>query len=441
MKKQIISLILAALAVLLLVASCSDRGTNVPTASIDGTFGLTRVDHVFVDSTTAGPRQLLFQIQNSSSELFMKAYYPKDTSTVTIPPKWKGKKLPLVILLAPQDGDQYFYFNHGLMQLANEMIANGTIRPMLIVCVPNDHVFGGYFYGNSDPAGYYDQIIGDKLVSYLEQQVFASILIGDSAHRAIGGVGQGAYGAYRAALKHPGVFSAIAATDGPLDFDGADGNSGLITLFSQALAEQPGNSYKEFDTTRAWPISRMFVGGSLAFSPHIIQTADSFRFVFTTPQTRQTWIKILDTIPDTMTLITGCVNGQGLGSTMVNPGPGNVDWDFHLPFDQNAQPYRGPVLNDPKTDIWGRWLSNNPENMLTANALSGTKLWFATSTKAEYGFHDQTESWIATLKAAGYTGLIERPYTGDGGSTANNKYLYDVMREMLIFYSNSFGTN
>ena len=292
------------------------------------------------------------------------------------------------------------------------------------------------FYGSSDPAGYYDQIIGDKLVTYLEQEAFASVLIGDSAHRAIGGVGEGAYGAYRAALKHPGVFSAIAATDGPLDFDGVDGNSGLIPLFQQSLNEQglTAATYRNFDSSIAWPISRMFVGGALAFSPHITQVADSFTF---TDNGRRTWLKIVDTIPDVTTLITRCVQGQGLGSIMINPGVGNIDWDFHLPFDSLGQVYH---------PIWDNyWMPNNLENMYQAapTSLNNMKLWFATSQQAEYGFFGQTQSWITTLKNNGLTGnMTEMRYTGySGAATTNNKYLYDVMRDMLIFYSNSFGAN
>jgi hypothetical protein len=443
MKKHVISLIFAAVAALLLVVGCSDRGTNVPSSSDDGHFGMMVADHVFVDSLVTGPRQLLFQIGNVPAIMPLRIYYPRDTSTTSIPDKWKGKKMPLVVLLAPRDGDQYFYFNHGLMQLANEMIANGSIRPMVIACVPNNQVFGGYFYGDSDPAGHYDEIIGDSLVSHL-QSVFVGVLKSDPAHQGIGGVGEGAYGAYRAALKHPGTFAAIAATDGPLDFDGdggANGN-GLIDLFPSAIAEQqaiynPAKHhdsayfYKAFDTSTIAPLSRMFAGGALAFSPHITATADSFYFV---SNTRRTWLRITDTIPDTMTLITGCITGQKLNDTaMFNPGIGNVDWDFHLPFDGAGAKY---------DYIWNNyWLPNNLENIHTAGALSDVKLWFATTPQAELGYYGQTQSWIATLKAAGYP-VIEKKVVGyDGISAINSQYLYDVMRDMLIFYSNSFGNN
>lgn len=442
MKKQVISLILTALAVLLLVVSCSDRGTNVPSASNDGVFAEGIDSHVFVDSVSNGQRQLLLQIGNAAANALQLRYYLPDSNVTTVPDKYKGKRMPVVILLAPQDADANFFFAHGIMQLANEMVANGTIRPMLIIMVPNDRVFGGYFYGNSDPAGYYDQIIGGTLVDYIENRAFFSFVIGDSAHRAIGGFGEGSYGAYRAALKHPGTFSVVATTDGPMDFDGASGNGGLIPLFAQAMTEQglTAATYKNFDSSTAWPISRMLIGGSLAFSPHITQVRDSLVFTGGNPP-RKTFLKVIDTIPDTMTLITGCIDGQVLGQGYVNPGVGNINWDFHLPFDGNGQPYRGN--GDPASDVWGLWLANNLENLLTAapGSLTGVKMWFATSQQAEYGYYDQTQSWIQTLQGnATYApNVTVRPFNGySGNPTTNNQYAYDVLREMLIFFSKSF---
>ncbi len=443
MKKQVISLILTAVAVLLLVVSCSDRGTNVPSASFDGTFAEGIDSHVFVDSLSNGARQLLLQIGNAAANELQLRYYLPDSNVTNVPDKWKGKKMPVVILLAPQDADASYFYAHGLMQLANEMVANGTIRPMLIVMVPNDRVFGGYFYGNSDPAGYYDEIIDSALIDYVENRAFFAYAIGDSLHRGIGGFGQGAYGAYRAVLKRPGAFSVVATNDGPLDFDGESGSGGLVPLFAQAMAEQglTAATYKNFDSSLAWPISRMLIGGSLAFSPHITQVRDSLVFTGGNPP-RKTFLKVLDTIPDTTTLITKCIDGQSLGQIYVNPGVGNINWDFHLPFDANGQPYRGDGPGAPN-DIWGRWLANNPEEMLTAapTALTGVKMWFATSSQSEFGFYDQTQSWIKTVKAnpSFAPNVTERPFSGyPGNPTTNGQYTYDVLREMLIFFSNSF---
>jgi hypothetical protein len=443
MKKHVIISLVAVLAVMLLIVSCSDRHTNVPLVSDFGRSGRTVIDHAFVDSLASGPRQLVFQIKNVKGLLHMQAYWP-DTTVTNIPDQWKGKKMPLVILLSPQDGDQFFYFSHGLMQLANEMIANGTIRPMLIVCVPNDQVFGGYFYGDSDPAGHYDQVIGDKLVKYFEN-AYASYLIGDSLHRGIGGVGQGAYGAFRAALKHPGAFKAVAVTDGPLDFDGADGNSGLISQFPQTFIEQGinnttfrnyGSQYPLDNVTfgPTTPVSRMFVGGAVAFSPHVTDIYDSF---VVAGDAATYYLKVKDTIVDNTTLITRCIEGTPISSVvMTKPGVGTINWDFHLPFDSLGHVYH---------PIWDNyWMPNNLQNLMEANtpgSLSHVNMWFGTSLEAEDGFYPMTQSWIQTLKNANYSDQItEFKYTGyPGNPTTDNQYMYDLLRQMLIFYSNSFG--
>jgi hypothetical protein len=444
MKKHVIFSFVAVLAVLTLIVSCSDRHTNVPVAPGDGRYAVGLIDHVFADSTTNSPHQLLFQIKNTYAQMHMTAVWP-DSTVTQIPDQYRGKKWPLVVLLAPQDEDQYFYLSHGLQQLSNEMVANGTIRPMLIVTVPNDKVFGGYFYGNSDPAGRYDEVIGDRLIKYLEN-AYNGMLYGDSLHRGIGGVGQGGYGAFRAALKHPGAFKAIAVTDGPLDFDGdANNGTGLLPLFSQAMAEQnlTPATYRRFgspfevDNTGfgvLTPISRMFVGGSLAFSPHITDVYDSILLASTSATY---WLKKKDTISDVGTLIASCIDGQELqAATWVKPGIGAINWDFHLPFDSNAQVY-APIWNN-------YWIPNNLESILNANtpgSLSHVNMWFGTTPDAQYGFHGMTEAWIATLKAKGYSDqMTEENYSGYPGNPATtDQYVYDLMREMLIFYSNNLG--
>ena len=174
---------------------CDDRGTNivnVDLGSLQDSAGVDpHRDHVFVP-------QLSLQIRNPSELLLGSAYLPKEVFPPTRP-------VPLLILLAPEGGDKFHYFRVGLEQLAKEMTASGEIQPMVIYCMSNDLTFGGYFYASSGPAGDYDSIIGAELVDWLTNFSIPPI-IDDPSKRGIGGIGQGAYGAFRAALKHPGVF-------------------------------------------------------------------------------------------------------------------------------------------------------------------------------------------------------------------------------------------
>ena len=133
-------------------------------------------------------------------------------------------------------------------------------------------------------------------------------------------------------------------------------------------------------------------------------------------------------ITDTTTLISDVVFGtKGISS------------DFHLPFDGNGNAY------DP---IWQLWTRNNLENLLVARggaaALSGTEIFIATTPEVRYGFYDMTQSFISTLSDPPNNIKVEvYEYAGyDGNPATHDQYLYQIMREMLIFHSNNFyGTD
>lgn len=531
MLKYIKRLLLFFTLTLLLAAGCTDRGTNVvdkPTSQ----GGFLDIGHDFT-------QELLLQIgRNVPGEdglqrvpLELRGYTPE----IAITPIHGGqpKLVPLLILLAPQDGNQWYFFNHNLKQLADELIAEGVIQPMEIICFPSDRFFGGYFYaGHSAAAGYYDFFIGGSLIEYLHSTF---PFLTDSLPVGIGGVGMGGYGAFRAALMHRGVFSSISATDGPLDFDGPDGNSGFMELFDDAIIEQgllggttepptydstwecdviafdtlwwvcdslgfdtlvcdsvpdtlgwvcdsfevdtlgdtvcvdstavidticaestfvvdtfcarwipiisdtvcvestlfvdttwPPSWRENFDSSSVWNLSRLFIGGALAFSPHdtVIDTAGIVKILGGGTY----WeIDIPDsqrfTIDDSITLITEIVKEN------------QFNFDFHLPFDSNGQTY---------DLIWNMWLENNLENILadSVGALDDVKMWIATTPEFSFGnYRQQTLSWIETLRNNGFdsTQFEVMEYTGYPGNPATNgQYLYDIMREMLIFHSKVF---
>ena len=262
--------ILTGLAIVLAVISgCDDRGTNIQPVDLDDQALRSGVDpspsHAFTP-------ELTLQIRNPQELLRGAAFLPFDATSMG-----QQRPMPLLILLAPEYGNQFYYFKAGLAELARELMASGEIQPMVIYCMSNDQTFGGYFYADSDPAGHYDSIFqytpgdgDDDLLEYLHR--FYPATIEQASKRGIGGVGQGAYGAFRAVIKNPGVYSSISVTDGPLDFNGSNDESGLISLFDDALAEQhvnyalnpdtnaagdplPFNFNRNFDSSLTMPIS------------------------------------------------------------------------------------------------------------------------------------------------------------------------------------------
>lgn len=407
--------LLALSTLLLLATGCSDRGTNVdenPPEFMEGGIARQEGAHVFFN-------ELTLQLRNKFQLLPMTMYTPKISFP---PPTGDLEPVPLLVLLAPQDGDEYYYFNHGLKELADEMISNGTIQPMAIACIANDPVFGGYFYGGHSPAaGNYDTLIGGTLMDHLA--LFYPWTMTSQGKRAIGGVGMGAYGAFRAALLHPNTFGAISAIGGPLDFDGADDNSGFIDLFDDAITQQGGiASLRQFDSVSTWPLSRMFIGGGLAFSPH--DTAIDFTASWhENLQELQVTILARYVITDSTTLVDSLITGED-----------EDNLDFHLPFDLTGAVYQ---------PIWDMWVAQNLENLLnpTDDQLSGVNIWIASSPEEEYGFYDQAQSWISTLEGAPYNYPVTDTviFGYDGNPATNDQYVYDLMRQMLIFHSDNFG--
>ena len=110
------------------------------------------------------------------------------------------------------------------------------------------------------------------------------------------------------------------------------------------------------------------------------------------------------------------------------------NFDFHLPFDSSGKAYNL---------IWDMWLANNLESLLNDNpdALDGVKTWFGTTKEWVFGnYHEQTDSWAKTLLAKYDSTQVQvREYSGYPGNPAtNDQYIYDLMREILIFHSKAF---
>lgn len=403
MKQYIKLVIVIAVLTLIFAVGCDDRGVNTSgrVDVLEG--GVSPKKHSFSG-------ELTLQIDNKDENLLMSIYLPH-VAVQSLDNPSAAKPIPLLILLAPQDGGQYYFLNHGLKEIADQLISEGTIEPMAIACIPNDDYVGGYFYaGNYPSGGKYDDLFSNSLVSYLESVY--PMLISSPDKRGIGGIGQGAYGAFRAAILNPDVYSSVSAIDGPLDFDGPDGKGGFYQLFDDALREQ-GNltDISQFRIRDTMQVSRMLIGAAYAFSPHdtlMVWHRDGFGRIV---------IDSRDTLTD--------------NTTKVTSNPNEFQQYFHLPFTVDGVRYP-PIWN-------GMWLPNNLENMLTPGVLDGINLWVATSPENTYcRFHEQTASFISTLQNEGYP-VSTKIYTGASGSPAyQDQYLYDLLKEILIFHNENF---
>jgi len=440
MPRYILTLTLILGASLILLFGCSDRGTNLTAEGID---------QIYIDSTGVWPEaqhaitpQLKLQLRNPEGLLLGAAFLPEARTDDASP-------APTLILLAPEGGDHFHYFKAGLEQVAKEMMASGEIQPMYIYCVGNNPLFGGYFYSSphsydsASPCGDYDRIIGSELIDHIHE-IFPGT-IEQQSKRGIGGIGQGAYGAFRAAMLNPGAFSSVTVADGPLDFDGPTGSSGLQDLFDDVIAEQeayhalrygpgaPFSFHADFDSSKTMPLSRMFIGGSLAFSPN--DTLVEF------PRTGgSTW-----GIGNRYKIADSSLPGGGDSSTFIPDVLQDInqdeDFDFHLPFDSLAQAYIDGNPANPAHWAWSQWMHNNLDSLherVGGQPLQGANIWVASNPGARWNYYEMTQSWISFMRAQGYP--VERyDYTSFDGPIESDEYLYDLLRKMLKFHSDSFG--
>ncbi len=414
--------VIAAL-IILALAGCSDRGTNIPSRT--DTYGWTWLPQ----ETPPFVPDLTFQRANGDGQLRMTVWASESVVRDAAPAS-------LLILLAPGESDQWFYFEYGLHKICNELTAEGLLDPIVVACVANDRIYGGYFYGNSIPGGMYDSVIGDALIQTLRFR-YPSLIV-DPAYQGIGGIGQGAYGAFRAAIKHPGVFKSITVVDGPLDFDGPNGNGGFMTLFNDALFENGLNlttgysrtvAARQIDSSSANPITRMFIGGSIAFSPH--DTA-----LVTTGARHTNTLEIIQRyqVTDTTTLITHLLTGQQLGGPF--PKTAAIEFSFHLPFDSVSKTH---------APTWRRWMANNLDTLLVkqgGTALDDANIWIASSPEAKFNFHEQTTSFERFLMEDMDLTIDTLTYVGYPGNPAtDNQYVYHLLREMIMYHAAKFRAN
>ncbi len=425
--------IVALLAVGTLLISCSERTENVAnfteydTTSLVWDFG-----HEFINELSF----IMFDQYRVDRRLFGKIYTP---------PGYKGPNLgspyPVLYLLSPYGESDDFYFNHGLRSVADRLIAEGKIEPMIIVCIDGSNSYGGSFYSDSWGGGFLTEAIGDvkndaalgSLIDYIDA-VYNTI--SDNRHgagegrknRGISGVGVGGYGAVRIGIVHDENFSALSAISAPLDFDGQSGNGGFVPLFETVVSNLDTTAlglrqtYLNMDTSFTFPLRTMFFAAASNFSPHDTMYIDTHYVARS-----QTYIGIEywyagDTLEITDT------------TTYFYPDGPNAPLRFHLPFDENGDPY------DP---IWQLWLRENPENLLAMNpgALDNTEILLLTSSDGSnpvFDFNQQTLDFQAYLQSQGIAFNSSNFAGYEGYDASGSRLLYDLFETILIFHSANF---
>lgn len=382
MKNRLISIVgLGSLILILTVTGCTRRDN--PAVPADPESGsVSQGTHQYFGLMPDSARWSQFQSR------WIDAYRPGGYDDRLI-----GARFPVLYLLPGFDGEPSFYFRFGnenyyrasaIAAVADEMIAAGEIKPMIIVMPDASIFYGGSFFNNNELSGKWENIASYELVKYGDEISGLRTLV-DKESRAISGHSSGGYGAVRVAMKYPDLFNSVSAIDAPLAFEHGD----MDQLFSAYLAESgitTQQQYLEADTTgfrTNKQIYKMLIYSMAAsYSPSVYDNTTNF------------------------------------GKLQIA-----------LPFD-----YQGNLVND----VWQLWLANDLyswlDNATYRANLAGNHLYFEHSDHDLYMFNDQTEAFVEKLHDLNIDHQ-DAAFTKYPGADARSRtFLYDRIREILKFH-------
>lgn len=146
------------------------------------------------------------------------------------------------------------YEGLNLATALDELIARGTVQPMLVV-MPDAHTrLGGSWYARSGAAGDWEAFVASDLVRFIDGRYRTRP---EAAMRGLAGQSMGAYGALRIAMLRPGVFGPVLAMSPVLVSD----PNALGEAAARAALENTG------DATALPASARVTWSKAAAFSP------------------------------------------------------------------------------------------------------------------------------------------------------------------------------
>jgi S-formylglutathione hydrolase FrmB len=423
-----------------LISGCTDKAKDNPTRPSVSQQGL-----AFLNSLSF--YSLFFSTEMNPGYM---------TATALVPPgyDWQGgggRPYPVLYMLSPFRGDDRYYFEHGLADVANRLWQEGKIQPMIIVSIDGRSPLGGSFFVNSAAQGrYFSALVENEdflITHYFNPDAFPAaqfditqllkshgmvnrfddwyLTIPDRQARAICGVGMGGYGAFATVLK-TGMFGSVSAVNAPLDFDGVDGNGGFKTLIQEVF---PG-SFTGFDTSTTNAAMSMVVSAGAAFSPFYTD------FTIDTVRDDQFGAQTFTFTPT-----------DSLGYTYDSSGVTVMDRSTLLPQHMIQLPIdsTGSMNSAAAQYIWNQWMKQDIASLYNADSAGQAANFrdmpklLIESENADFHYTDQMNGFIAFLNQIGDTNHEVIDFKGNQLLTGTaDHFLYDLLEDILIFHSEHF---
>jgi enterochelin esterase family protein len=142
---------------------------------------------------------------------------------VYLPPNYEesNKSFPVVYCLTGFTGRGKMLLNDNaftpnLAQRLDNLIADETIKPMIVVMPDCFTYYGGSQYINSSATGNYEDYLTKEIVPFVDENFRT---INDKNSRAVMGKSSGGYGALIMAMRHSDIFGLACSTSGDAYFE------------------------------------------------------------------------------------------------------------------------------------------------------------------------------------------------------------------------------
>ncbi len=422
MKRHLALFVLALIAVAIL-AGCTDKTADNPTRPVYDERGYV----IYPSSYHMEPVQMSTNGEGGSKGYTIYTPYGLELNQSSRP-------YPILYILSPFRQNELYFYKRGLDKVADRLIQEGKIEPMIIVTIDGQSLLGASFYANSLAQGHFftglfkdttvTTFIEDPPNSAVWQMTALSLkkqieeyyglpVLPQKENHAICGVGVGGYGAMKAAIETD-MFGSVSAVNAPLDFDGTDGNGGFRQMMENSVI--PGMIWP-VDTSLGNEVTSLMVSASAAFASH--------------PKTLDTSYYTLDQF------------GLRVFNYVVDEVL-TTDLSTLLPLHNSHMPFDASGISGWDDFIWGEWMKNNVDSLYAQN-LAGTAATFdvmpkllITSDEAKFGFDQQMDAFIdfASGNNISYT---HQTFMGTSqlDATASN-FMYDLLEDILIFHSGNF---
>jgi len=307
--------------------------------------------------------------------------------------------------------DKSFIDVYKIVEVADQLIAEGQIQPMIIVFPDASSLFsGGSFYTNSYLLGDYEDYIVDEVTTVVDTSFHTygtkpqDTWIPDPRYRAISGLGMGGYGALKIAMDHSDMFASVSAMSPYTSLESFLTRETIDQVYQENGFASGDVSLASYKSLNPWTddlhpdktYSQLVFAMAAAFSPHVQGDPDTANYIYL-----------------------ATVDGE----------PRGVD----LPFDSTR-------IIHPGSPVWNKWLLHDLKARLNSDpsAFGDLKMYMDCGDNDDFKLYQGARAFSQLLSLYGKENSYVE-YSGYPGYPArHDSFIHDRLVDILKFHSRNF---